>query len=306
VFDLATHLPESEFDVAVLCGESGALVEKLRAAEVRTITIPSLSRDVSLLRDVRSFFLLFRILTAERPDIVHLNSSKAGALGALTARFLGVPRIVFTVHGWPFLEHRNIFSQGLIRLVSWLSALLAHTVIVVSDYDAVLARIMPFVGKKTVRIYNGIGEIALGTGQKIRGEFPKGVHILGTIGELTANKNQIELIVQAEKDPSLFVAIVGEGELHTALDAAIRARGLEERVKLFGFVEARDALPGFDEFILPSEKEGLPYALLEARRAGLPVTAHPVGGVREALEKPLSEFTLAKMIVETLGVYRGR
>jgi len=304
VFDLATTLPKDRFDVAVAFGQEGLLAKRLRQAEVRTFPIHSMQRDVSLGADTKSLFELYRLFKKEQSDVVHLNSSKAGGVGALAARFARIPKIIFTVHGWPFLERRNILSRAIILLASWFTALLCHKIIVVSEYDLKIARKMPFIAYRTVRIYNGIDlHMQFGPADVIRHSFPKGAHITGTIGELNRNKNQIALVEQAKSDPSMYVAIVGDGEDRTCLRQKIEQYGLHDRVKVIGFMWASQVLRGFDVFALPSLKEGLPYVLLEARAANLPIVANRVGGVSEALEKPLSEFSLGKMISQTVALY---
>src|SRR5699024_11029926 len=115
--------------------------------------------------------------------------SKAGGVGALAARFARVPRIVFTAHGWPFLEPRGRVARSLMWAASWLTALLSHRVICISEYDLKKARQMPFVRAKAVHIYNGIGPSKLQSGEVIRSAFPAGAFIIGTIGELNRNKN---------------------------------------------------------------------------------------------------------------------
>lgn len=303
VYDLATALPKDQFEVSVAFGQPGLLAKKLDAARITTYPILSLQRDVSLIADVKSFFELLRLFHKEKPDIVHLNSSKASGIGALAARLSGVRKIIFTAHGWPFWENRNPFSLALIYFFSWLTAFLSHKVIVVSDYDLRVAQKMPFIGRKAVRIYNGIAPMELTDASEIRNYFP-GKHITGTIGELTRNKNQIALIEQARKDPNLHVAIVGDGENRKFLKDKIDEYGLKRRVVLFGFREARGVLNGFDVFALPSLKEGLPYVLLEAKTAGLPIIANRVGGVGEILDaKDMSEFSLEQMVQKTTDLY---
>ena len=307
VYDLATALPKDQFEVGVAFGEEGLLAKKLREARVALFPIEVLQRDVSISNDVKSFLELLRLFRTEKPDSVHLNSSKAAGVGALAARLAGVPRIIFTAHGWPFWERRNPVSRGLIYFISWLTALLSHKIIVVSDYDLKVAQKMPGIAHKTVRIYNGIDfHFPLGSGDAVRHSFPKGVRITGTIGELTKNKNQIALIEQAKNDPTMYVAIVGDGEDRLYLKKKIEEYGLTARVKLFGFMPASEVLRGFDVFVLPSIKEGLPYVLLEAKVAGLPVVANRVGGVGEILDaKDMSEFLLAQMVHKTLALYRS-
>lgn len=115
VFDLATNLPTNGYDVLVATGSAqgsesaGSLIGMLQHAGIRTVFLPHMARDISPLRDWRTFLSLWKLMRDEKPDVVHLNSSKAGILGALTARLAGVRRIIFTAHGWAFWETRNFF-----------------------------------------------------------------------------------------------------------------------------------------------------------------------------------------------------
>lgn len=304
VYDLATRLPKDKFEVAAAYGERGRLAEMLESSHIETHRVSSLGRDIAIISDIASFFQILAYFWRTRPDVIHLNSSKAAALGALAARACGIRTIIFTVHGWPFGESRNALSKALIWLVSWQTALMSHHVVCVSDYDLRTAKRMPFVSGKAMRIYNGIAPLRFGSGEAIRRAFPPGAKITGTIGELNKNKNHVALIERARQDPAMHVAIVGEGELRPMLEQKIRAYGLKDRVKLFGFVPAAEALKGFDEFALPSLKEGLPYVLLEAKQAGVPIVANRVGGVGEIIDKDASEFSLEKAVQETTGLYR--
>lgn len=305
VYDIATQLSHGAFEVAVAVGGEGPLVDKLRAANIPVLSLTSVQRDLSVGADVGGFFSLYRVIREYRPDILHLNSSKAGGLGALAARLLGIRRIIFTAHGWPFMEKRSLAWRGFALLGSYATALLSHAVITVSRRDQEIGKRMPFCARKMHLIYNGIDlNSSLDSGEKVRSAFPQGVRITGTIGELTHNKNQIALVEEAKNDPTMYVAIVGEGEERKHLETTIREYGLDERVKLFGFVPAREVLRGFDTFALPSLKEGLPYVLLEAKAAGLPIHANRVGGVGEILDAPdMQEFSLECMLEQTTALY---
>lgn len=312
VYDLASNLPNDQFEPVVAYGttgvpgtSSGLLAELLKQNGIRTIFIPELGRDYSITNDRASFRALRYIIRAERPDVLHLNSSKAGGLGAVAGRLLRVPHIVFTAHGWPFWEKdRTILWRAIAWIGSWATMLFSHTTICISEYDLRIAKRMPLVGHKAVRIYNGIAPLTFGNGSVIRNSFPPDAKITGTIGELNPNKNHAALIEQARVDETLHVAIVGEGELRGVLERQIEEYGLKNRVKLFGFISAAKVMKGFDTFALPSKKEGLPYVLLEAKQAGVPIEASRVGGVGEILDADGSEpFSLEKMVRETIAVY---
>ncbi len=305
VYDLAISLPENEFAVTVAVGGDGALSKKLREAGIPVLSLASVQRDLSITNDIGGFFAIYKAIRATRPDIVHLNSSKAGGLGALAARLLGVRNIIFTAHGWPFMEKRNIVWRIFVWTSSWITALLSHTVIVISTNELRLGKRLPFCAEKMRLIHNGIDlHMRFGSGECIRHAFPANAHITGTIGELNKNKNQIALIEEARGNPAMYVAIVGEGELRPYLEAKIREYGLQDRVKLFGFMPAQDALRGFDEFALPSLKEGLAYVLLEAKAAGLPLRTNRIGGIPDILDAlDMDDFTLDRMVEKTIAVY---
>ncbi|MDP3645787.1 MAG: glycosyltransferase [bacterium] len=280
VYDLATHLPKGEFELIVAYGTRGKLAEDLTTAGITVRQLPSLGRDISLVSDIKSFFEIWRTIREIRPDIVHLNSSKTAALGALAARLCGVRHIVFTVHGWPFKESRNIAWKILTYKISWFTALLSHSVIVVSRSDEARGKHMALVGKKTHYIPIGIeipkfitreeSSLAL----KINVTTPRIV----TNAELTANKGiryaieAVALLKNRGIDVSYFV--ISDGEEREILEAFARKKDVSDRVYFFGFLkDAARYLNVFDIFVLPSIKEGMPYALLEAAAAGLPIVA---------------------------------
>src|SRR3989344_243972 len=133
VFDLATNLPRDRFEVCVLCGAGEQLEARLKEKNVRVIRLESLNRDVNLAKDAMSFVALYKIFRQEKPDIIHLNSSKIGAIGALTGRLAGIKKIIFTGHGWAWNENRFFVSKILIAFIHWLTILFSHTTIAVSE-----------------------------------------------------------------------------------------------------------------------------------------------------------------------------
>ena len=110
VYDLATALPREKYEAVVAFGGTGApgskpgqLAEMLGEANVSTVYLHALGRDYSIM-DVRSFFEILQLIKIESPDVLHLNSSKAGGLGALAGRLCHVPQIIYTANGWPFFH----------------------------------------------------------------------------------------------------------------------------------------------------------------------------------------------------------
>ena len=290
VYDLARELPREDFEVVVACGGSGVLVDKLKEAQARTIPL-SLTRDISPFRDLTSFFALVRLFRTERPHVVHLNSAKASGLGALAARFAGVPNIIFTAHGWAFNEDRSLLSRIAIKFLSWLTVILTHKTIAVSEAVHRDTRNWPFVKNNVITIHNGVDSIPFLSREEAHTKLnlPSDAFIIGTIAELHSNKGlsyAIEAITKlSEKHPDFYYVVLGDGEEKSRLNALVEARGLHGRVLLLGFVkDASRYLKAFDCFVLPSIKEGLPYVILEAGLAKLPVIATSIGGIPEVID----------------------
>ncbi len=364
VLDLATGLSKRGYETVVALGGSGGnnagpggLDNKLRDAGVRTILIKTFMRDISIRREIGAFLELFRVIKKEHPDIVHLNSSKAGGIGALASRLAGVRQIVFTVHGWPFKEERKGYQKLAIYLLSWITMLLCHKVIVVSNDDRERAPKL-WVAHKLELIHNGLAQISYRDRNEARQVIFGTAAVteknlaVGCIAELHKNKGlhyALGAIADVKKQASdanhpVVLGIIGEGEERKNLENEVRQMGLVDSVFFAGYHDdAPTLLSAFDLFLLPSLKEGLPYALLEAGSVGLPVIATNVGGavdvitdmetgilIRPSEIKEISyalrffvqnpdkilefggklkrriaeEFSLKKMLVKTIEIYK--
>lgn len=357
VYDLAINLPEDQFELVVALGGNGSLVKKLLEKNIRVVSIPSLARDMDTASDVSAFFELYSIFHNEKPNVVHLNSAKAGGVGALAARLARVQKIIFTAHGWAFNEDRPFGQRLIIKLFSWITVLLAHKTIAVSWAVKNNTRNWLFIRNKVVIIHNGVGSVNFLSRENARTHLatisgivlPENTALIGTIAELHKNKGLTYAIeafsLLSKKNVSLFFFILGNGEEKEQLDTLIEHYRIQERIFLLGFIEnAADYLKAFDIFLLPSTKEGLPYVLLEAGLASLPVVASRVGGIPEVIEdgktgilvpprepvaiseaikiffeslvlrkklgsalheKVSSEFSLERMLTETTHLYLG-
>ncbi len=290
VFDLAASLPE-KFEAVVALGGNGPLKERLEESGIRTISLPFLARDVKLFSDLLVLKNLISLFKKEQPDIIHLNSSKIGGLGALAGRIAKIPNIIFTAHGWAFREERPALQKLAIKFISWLTILWSHAVITVSERDFREARAFSFAKEKIILVHNGIPEQPLLEKSVARETLDKGTPAqalwIGTIGELHKNKGHryaIEALAPTLRENKAVFFVIGEGEERPAIEKMIVDLGLQENIFLLGNRnDAPALLPAFDIFLFPSVKEGLPYTILEAGLAGLPVIASAVGGIPEII-----------------------
>jgi glycosyltransferase involved in cell wall biosynthesis len=308
VYDLARSLSRDSYEVAVLCGGGGVLVDKLHAEHIRTIPLQSLQRDVRLVSDVVAFFVLLRTLFRERPDLLHLNSSKMGIMGVVAGRLAFVPRIVFTAHGWAFNESRSFLSRNIIYLLALCTVALAHKTIAVSE---AVAKDIPMFRRNIVVVHNGVETPTLMERAHARALLisdvrdPNDVWV-GTIAELHHTKGLIFALRAFKQYATIHTSarfvVLGEGDERKTLEREIETLGLKDVVHLVGFKDnAATYLKAFDVFVLSSLSEGLSYVLLEAGAANVPVIATRVGGIPELIEHDISGLLVPPRDAEALA-----
>lgn len=292
VYDLATGLDASRFEPIVALGGDGTLTELLDHAGIRVISIKTLERDISLKKEWALAKELWRLLKEEHPDILHVNSSKAGAVGTLVGRLAGVPRIIFTAHGWAFNEDRSWWQRFIIKGLHYVTVLLSHKTIAVSN--AIVKQMnWPLAERKMKVIHPGrvIG-VMYGTEEarkKIVDFFPcLEPHLadpwIMTIAELHPIK-RLEVLVAAMKNvvsrfPTIRLVIIGDGQLKGSLTTLIEKQNLTNHIFLTGSItEAARFLKAGNVFVLPSKSESYGYVLHEAGLAHVPIVATNVGGI---------------------------
>lgn len=300
VYDLATNIDKEKYEPIVALGGTDELYDRLRDAGLQVIKIKGLSRDVSVFKDLIVAVHIIYLLFKERPDVLHVNSSKVGVLGTFFGRLLLVPKVIFTCHGWAFNEDRPSWQRFIIKLLQWFTVLCSHTTIVVSsgvkkDMD------WPLVQTKMKVIPLGRSVPPLYTKEDARELLSMKVSDhegslydqiddlwLGTIAELHPTKClhiAIEAVAQLRTNfPTLRYIIIHDGEERPRLETLIKNLDLSEHVYLLGTLpDAAKLLKAFDVFVLPSRSEAFGYVLLEAGAASVPVVASSVGGIPDII-----------------------
>jgi glycosyltransferase involved in cell wall biosynthesis len=289
IYDLAVAAKNSGHNVTVACGGRGDLVIQLREAGIEVFEIKNFTRDISLIKDIGSVWEITKIIHRIKPDILHTTSSKAGGIGALVGRIMLVPKVVFTSHGLTADEvWRPKWQRLLISFTTWLTLVLAHQTIMISTDTYERAKKMPLLKNKIALVKNGVSPIPFLDKKLAREQLyslPKKAVWIGGMGELHPNKNWSAAILAMKNLPTeAHLLIIGEGEERARLEQLITQENLTERVHLLGYLLGAQYLRAFDIFILPSKKEGLPYVLIEAGQACLPVVASDLPGNQDIIE----------------------
>ena len=293
VLDLVTGLRAGGWEVEVACprvrdrsyGDT-SLWDELRAARVPVHEIPMRRASVCW-TNVSAILRLRDLIAGRRYAVLHAHSSVGGAVARTAARLTRrPPAVVYTPNGWAFLLPGSRLRRSLyVALERGLGAV-TDRLIAVSPTEAAEARAHRIAGPRVVTILNGIDAHAATPGA--RTGVARGPAVIGTVARLTPQKDPftwLGVVVEVRRRrPDTRFVWIGGGELEPAVGAAAERLGVADAIQLLPYRDdARDALQTFDVFLLTSVFEGLPYALLEALAAGLPVVATSVVGVRDVV-----------------------
>jgi len=288
----------SEADLDLVTGEEGPLTARARALRIPVRVLPELVQPISPRNDLRAASSLIGHLRIRRPDLVHAHTSKAGILSRAAAAVTNVPA-VFTAHTWAFAEGTSVMWK-LVGLPSErLAARFTDCIINVSEANRRLAASSGIdKAKLSVTVHNGIRD----TSYRAHAGEPVACPQIVTVGRFVKQKDQ-QLLVQAmmKINRPYRLVFVGEGPTREVAEAEVARAGLQSQVVFAGDSrEVEQILSQSHIFVLPSRWEGFPITILEAMRAGLPVIASDVGGVREAVVDRHTGFLVRPGVVSDL------
>jgi glycosyltransferase involved in cell wall biosynthesis/GNAT superfamily N-acetyltransferase len=262
------------FDITAVSAP-GPWVADVEAAGITHIPWPHATRAWSPASDLRAAWELVEILRAERFDLVHTHTPKAGVLGRLVARACGVPAIVNTVHGFYAQPDDPLRRRGPVLALERLAARASHAELYRSGAD--LAWFRPPHGA-----YLGAGvDVSVQPGVERR----NGVVTVGTVCRLVGEKGVREFIAAARALASDRLRFVAVGAADVDKPDALSAVELERArpyVEFTGWREdAVELMADMDVFVLASWREGVPRAVLEAAALGRALVLTDISGCRE-------------------------
>ncbi len=271
IFDTATHLDKNKYQIAVASGGNGPLSANLQQKNITVFRLKYLARNISPFTDFFSLLEIYRLIKKEKPGILQLCSTKAGFLGSISGKLAHVPKIVYRIGGWSFNDPRPRWQNLIFLWLEKLTAPFKDKIIVNSQYDfnqAIKLKICP--KEKLILIYNGINLEEISNASVFSNDE---THLI-KIGAIANNypakglKYLYKAMDLIEKNNKLELLVIGKGTKIGPKDDPWQY-----------FAEQG----GIGIFVIPSLKEGVPYVLLEAMAAGLPIIATKVGGIPEII-----------------------
>jgi len=211
------------------------------------------------------------------PDVLHGHGAKGAALARITP---GAPQAirVYTPHGGSLVYSPGSLRGGFYRKLEWLLIGRTELFLFESGYAAKLFRAKIGRPRAMVRVVrNGVGDAEFAS----IAPRPDATDIV-SVGELRPVK-AIDVLVEAlamlkRSGRRVSATIAGDGPQGAELKAQAQRLGVADQVRFVGYRPAREAFAMGRMLVIPSRAESLPYIVLEAAAAGVPIIATKVGG----------------------------
>lgn len=271
-----------------------------------------------VLRLIASPFALFATILFGQVALVHINTSLNARAYWRDLVYLVVAkvlraRVVYQVHGGELPQRFFAGKRALTAFLRWTLGLPDLIVVLASCELEAYRRFVP--GQDVVAIPNGIDCRPFAHLATIV-TTPRDALRLLYIGRIAREKGLYETLqgirLALELGVDARLTIAGGGAEEASLRRYAVALGIAPRVTFVGPVFGEDKvslMAGADVMLLPSYSEGLPYALLEAMAAGLPVIATPVGAIPDVVTHGthghLVPARSGKAIAEALAIMAG-
>lgn len=291
-----------------IASSGGELKETLEGNGCEYIPVPLRTKQEISPKIFISAWKLTRAIKKYNIDIVHSNSRTTQVLGCLLEKLSGAPH-VSTCHGF--------FKKRILRKIfpCWGSKVIAISEPVkehlINDFK---------VDEKRINvIHNGIDVERFSKQERINKELVKlslglgSGPVVGIVARLSDVKGHVYLIEAIKKVvseyPGAQLLIVGDGKMKQKLVYLTNSLGIEKNVFFLPqVIDTKDVLAAMDIFVMPSIREGLGLALMEAMASGLAVIGCDIGGIKTLIQdkyngllvKPKDIIGLAKAISDLL------
>jgi len=250
--------------VVVVAGENGPMWDSLDK-KVKQIRMKCIVRQISPINDIKAIYQFIRLYRKEKPDIIHLHSSKIGIIGRLA---FPPSKIVYSVHGFDSIRiayRKFLIFEKILRKR-------CKAIVVASDYDK--KNLINEGIKNNIHIvYNGIVPPVSSTDIAITELKNCNKKIIMCIARISPQKRFESYIKIAELLPKYCFVWIGADKDYTNLPKNL--------ICLRGITNAQKYIQLADIFVYPSNYEGIPLVIIDAISYGKPVVSSDVGGIRE-------------------------
>ena len=291
---LVKYWSASDISLSVITSplENSKFPETLRPFVEQVWEVP-IEREIRLFADGIAFWRIWKILIRERFDGVHTHASKAGLLGRVAAFFAGVPRRIYTPHGFYFSYNIAFWKKCFFFVLEFFLSPLTSAFVCLTDAEAQQARWLTS-RKKIVKIPNALDVEAFQRSAEKAGDplpltLQESKHWVLMVARLTPPKDPLTPIHALPTIlllfPEIKLVFVGDGELREEAERLVQKLHLELNVFFLGTrTDVPVLLKRSTISVLSSFWEGLPYILLESLALAIPLIASDIPGHKQVIQ----------------------
>lgn len=306
-YTVAANLQTDNFTSLLCAVDQGGALEP----EIQSKAIPYFVMNRRAGFDLRLIWRMVRLFQAQKIDVVHTHHFNQLLYSVVAAKLTGA-RLYHMEHSIEYLKSKKL--RLALRL---LSCFCDRVIAIGSDGEEFLRTRVKIPERKLAVIRAGVDLNLYGEAQhqaRAALDLDEQAKVAVIVARLFPEKNHLMLLEAfaevTRRVDNARLLIVGEGSQRTAIEQKIKALNLETAVQVLGV--RRDVprlLAAADLFVLSSDREGLPIAVLEAMAAGKPVVATAVGDLPEVVEdsetgrlvEAKNSLAMATAIIEILS-----
>ena len=312
-------MSKNGFNVTMISSDGQELNDVIENEKCDHIIIP-LTRKITIFKDLKATYSLYKLIRKEKPDIVHTHTPKAGVTGMLASYFARVPIRLHTVAGLPLMEATG-FKRIILNFVEKLTYK-CSTKVYPNSYG--LKKIIlkyRFTSENKIKVIgngssNGIDtsyfdpKLFLNEDNKVLKSklgIKKADFIFIFVGRIVAEKGINELVEAFEKissvEENLKLLLVGpfEDELDPLLNKTKLLINKSDKIILVGY--QNDVRPYFSIsncLVFPSYREGFPNVVMQAGAMGLPSIVSDINGCNEIIENNINGLVIKVKSVDAI------
>ena len=296
------YLSQNGYTIDLACSEVGNRMDEVRESltdYTESIHTVRLHRSPLALGNLLGYGDLKRIMDAGRYDLIWTNEPVMGVMSRLAARNVRRKgtKVLYMVHGFHFYKGAPLFNWLVFYPIEKGLVGATDEIVTINREDYARAKSMGF---RKVDYIHGVG---INTSRLHKNEEQTDIrHELGlesstflvlSVGELNRNKNQSTILCAIAQihDVRVHYLVCGKGAELDNLKKLAHELGIEDRVHFLGYrMDVVDICYQADVFAMPSHREGLPVASLEAMYCGLPLVTSGVRGLADIMENGVTGF----------------
>lgn len=294
IYMLLNNISKYKYEHILIASEDYKEQERRFTGLVSKMYFVPMKREINIKNDIDSILKVRKILKKEKPNIVYLHSSKAGAIGRISLLFNRKIKIIYNAHGWSF--NANLGSNPKkYAIIERILAIKTNKIINISknEYQSAIENKISN-NKKMLIIENGIDFKKFNNNEQYRNhtrikyKIKEDEILLGIVGRISEQKDPITAIRAfkklTEKYNNIKIMYVGNGNLEEKIIKFSMENNVNDKVIITGWVNnVQEYIPAFDIAILPSKWEGFGLAIIEYIACNKPIIATNVGGIQDII-----------------------